>query len=77
MFAGDESVGSGEVVTEYEYGMARYQAETLPPLIAEMERELENKPGDALLVERLARTREHLRKVRHTIASYEDARREV
>ncbi len=65
------------MVSEYEYGMARYQAETLPPLIAEMERELEKTPGDVLLVERLARTREHLRKVRDTIVSYEDARREV
>ncbi len=65
------------MVTEYEYGMARYQVETLPPLIAEMERELEKKPGDVLLADRLARTREHLRKVRDTIASYEDARGEV
>ena len=62
--------------TEYEYGMARYQAETLPPLIARMERELEARPGDRLVAERLTRTREHLRKVRETVAAYEHERAE-
>lgn len=60
--------------TEYEYGMARYQAETLPPLIARMERELEATPDDRLAWERLTRTREHLAKVRETIAAYERER---
>lgn len=57
--------------TEYEYRMAKYQAETLPPLIARMERELVAQPDDRLVAERLTRTREHLAKVGETIAAYE------
>ena len=62
------------MVSEYEYGMAKYQAETLPKLIAEMERQLEERPDDRLVAEKLARTRKHLERVRATIAEYERAR---
>lgn len=62
------------MVTEYEYGMAKYQAENLPHLIAEMERTLEQNPDDRLTAEKLARTRQHLQGVQDTIAAYEGGR---
>lgn len=57
--------------------MATYQAQTLPGLIARMEEELERDPGNHLTLERLSRTREHLRKVHETIAAYERTQPEL
>ena len=74
--ASDSRETGRKVTAEYEYGMAKYQAETLPPLVAAMERQLEADPGDKLTAERLRRTRAHLESVRETIARYEGARGE-
>lgn len=63
-------------ITEYEYNMATYQAQTLPGLIARMEQELERDPDNHLTAERLSRTREHLRRVEETIAAYRAAHSE-
>lgn len=56
--------------------MATYQAQTLPGLIAYMEQELARDPDDQLTAERLSKTREHLRRVEETIASYHAAQSE-